>query len=113
MSPADNEYRSWRIENKLLSKGTPILTDEDLRKIPAFPPPGRAGVAAWLGKYVVADDFDFNEINLGRQELMVFGANVWIPRPNAKKKMGLATGVYLESAEIHSMFYMYDVSQIV
>lgn len=87
---ADEERSQWRWENRLEFGKEIHLTKQFIEKNPAkVPPPRRAGAANWLGTYVVKK-FDFNEAALGRQELKVIGANIWIQGTGSS--LNLATG---------------------
>ena len=89
----DNERLKWRKANKLEFGGTIHLSEEALGELKDVHEPGRQGVDAWLGKYLVKS-FNFNKQDVGQQDLTIYGARIWAKKENKKEKMTLelATG---------------------
>ena len=53
------------------------------------PPPGRRGVKNWLGTYLV-QAYQFDLAEMGRQELKLYAANIWVRKEKKGKDLSMA-----------------------
>ena len=87
---ADDDRSKWRSANKLKCGGKQLLTEEMLKEMQEQPTPGRAGVTNWRGNYLV-QEFDFDESQMGRQELKVYAAQIWSGKGEKEGSTGSLT----------------------